>query len=206
MLAFLDLETEGLIASKHHVLEIACIVTDDSFNEVARFHRVCKTTTKFSELDEYIRDMHTKNGLWEETKQPASSCVVEGRPTYTGAWGVGFLDEALAQFLREHAVKLGKDDKGRPTVDRPQLAGNSIHFDRGFLRQYMPEAEAELHYRMLDVSSINELMRRANPKVWEGRPRASETAAHRAMPDAEESLRVCRYYAEKVHSIPEYSL
>ena len=201
MLAFLDLETEGLSPAKHRVLEVACIVTDDALTEVARFHRVCRTPTQFYELDEFIRDMHTKNGLWKETQIPPSRTRTVTGDEYTGAWGIEFVDGALAEFLRDHAVKLGKDDKGRPTVDRPQLAGNSIHFDRGFMKVHMPNAEAELHYRMLDVSSINELMRRANKPVWEGRPRTAETAAHRAMPDAEESLRVCRYYAARFGNI-----
>jgi len=190
MLAFLDLETTGLDPRKERILEVACIITDDKFVEVKRDGWLVRCDRQFHELDEYVRDMHTKSGLWKDLS--------------VDEWGgtaIDAVDYQLAELLREHAVKLGKDDKGKVTLDRPQLAGNTISFDRAFMKMYLPNAEAELHYRNLDVSSINELMRRANPKVWEGRPRLSESAAHRAMADCEDSLTVCRYYAERVGGI-----
>lgn len=39
-LAWIDLETTGLDPDADWVLEVACIITDDQFNELARFHRV----------------------------------------------------------------------------------------------------------------------------------------------------------------------
>ena len=43
------------------------------------------------------------------------------------------------------------------------LCGNSIATDRAFLARDMPELDAFLHYRMVDVSSIKELCRRWYP-------------------------------------------
>jgi len=43
------------------------------------------------------------------------------------------------------------------------LCGNSIGTDRGFIVRDMPELDAHLHYRMIDVSSIKELCRRWYP-------------------------------------------
>lgn len=205
MIVFLDLETTGLRADKHSVLEVAAlVVTDDLITEVARFHRVVQTThISFYELDEVVRDMHTKNGLWAETQNPSSFDRIErngpsGYGTYHnqiegGCYHKREVDRELAEFIRTHAVKLGKNDKGAITIDRPQLAGNSIHFDRGFMKVHLPQAEAELHYRMIDVSSMDELARRVWKATHDARPKAND--AHRAMSDVERSLALTRYYA-----------
>ena len=37
------------------------------------------------------------------------------------------------------------------------LAGNSVHFDRNFLRNEMPNLLEHLHYRIVDVSTIKVL-------------------------------------------------
>ncbi len=176
MLAFLDLETTGLSIERDDILELACIVTDDAFAEVARYHAVIKATREFHTLPEVVRDMHTQSGLWREANGPTAEHLLS-------------IDKDLAAFLREHAVKI------TPTgVERPQLAGNGIHFDRGFMRRCLRHAEAELHYRQLDITSVNELMRRCCPAIYAARPR-SEQIAHRALADTLESLAIARYYA-----------
>ena len=43
--------------------------------------------------------------------------------------------------------------------DRSPLCGNSIWQDRRFLTKYMPKLNAFFHYRLVDVSSIKELVR-----------------------------------------------
>lgn len=182
MIAFLDLETTGLSESTDSILEVACIVTTDQLEEVAAYHSLVTPFARFHELDPFVRDMHTKNGLWDALT------------TSIAAQSLADVEKELAAFLRKHTVILGKDDKGRVTISRAPLAGNSIGFDRGFLKNWMPQAEAELHYRNFDVSSINILVQAFWPKVWEGRPRSVE-AAHRAMDDVRESLETARYYA-----------
>ena len=65
MLAFLDLETSGLDVDHDDVLEVACLIIDDSLtSEVARYQAVVRTDREFYELPEVVRDMHTKSGLW----------------------------------------------------------------------------------------------------------------------------------------------
>jgi oligoribonuclease len=185
MLAFLDLETCGLDIEGDDILEVACIVTDDRLaTEVARYHAVVRTDREFYQLPEVVRDMHTKSGLWAEVKDDKIAQPIRQ------------VDEALTSFLREHAVKLEREG-GRATLTRPQLAGNGIHFDRGFMRRCLRKAEAELHHRQLDVTSINELMRRFCPAIYEARPRPTESA-HRAMDDVLESLAVARHYGRAV--------
>lgn len=40
-----------------------------------------------------------------------------------------------------------------------QLAGNSVHVDRVFLQRLMPQLLDHLHYRIVDVSTLQELCR-----------------------------------------------
>jgi oligoribonuclease len=179
MLVFLDLETTGLDVEHDDILEVACLVIDDGLvAEVARYHAIVMACREFYALPEVVRDMHTKSGLWAEATDPTAKPLL-------------VVDQELAAFLREHAVKINED---RTTLVRPQLAGNGIHFDRGFLRRCLPRSEAELHYRQLDVTSVNELARRFSPLLFEARPRPP-ASAHRAMADVEESLAVARHYA-----------
>ncbi len=74
------------------------------------------------------------------------------------------------------------------------MAGNSIHADRAFLA-HPPWAVvlAHLHYRIFDVSSIKEAVRRWAPEaVLEGVPR--KALRHEARADMEESIEEARYY------------
>jgi len=41
-----------------------------------------------------------------------------------------------------------------PTANVAPLAGNTIGTDRMFIARYMPELDAHLHYRNIDVSTI----------------------------------------------------
>ena len=50
------------------------------------------------------------------------------------------------------------------------LCGNSIATDRRFIARDMPELDAYLHYRMVDVSSIKELARRWYPRAYFASP------------------------------------
>lgn len=39
------------------------------------------------------------------------------------------------------------------------MAGNSVYVDRLFLRKYMPVSNDYIHYRIIDVSSIKEVVK-----------------------------------------------
>lgn len=207
MIVWIDLETTGLSPKRDSILEVACIVTDDAFREVARFERVLSWRRDVAEalanaqpcdiaglsnasgVDPVVIEMHQKNGLWAEV----------ANATYS----IARVDEELAAFIQDRAVKVVD---GRP--DRPQLAGSSVHFDATFLAIHMPQTDSRLHYRQIDVTTINEIARRAWPTVHAARPKSTGTA-HRAMPDIEQSLAVARYYVERfetllaVHKIAE---
>ena len=60
----------------------------------------------------------------------------------------------------------------------------------------MPELEAHLHYRIVDVSSVKELARRWYPRAYYASP--EKTGGHRALGDIRDSIAELRYYREAV--------
>ncbi|MHB8452313.1 MAG: oligoribonuclease, partial [Mycobacteriales bacterium] len=83
-----------------------------------------------------------------------------------------------------------------PESGKAPLCGNSIATDRGFLARDMPALDAWLHYRMVDVSSIKELVRRWYPKLYFAAP--AKQRGHRALADIHESIEELRYYRRTV--------
>ena len=80
--------------------------------------------------------------------------------------------------------------KGQFGSDPAILAGNSIHNDRLFVRQWWPEVEELLHYRMLDVSSWKIFMQGRHGLNFE------KKEVHRAFDDIQASIAELQYYLE----------
>lgn len=57
-------------------------------------------------------------------------------------------EQTMVNFIGQHAPK-----------DQCPLAGNTVHMDKRFLDKYMPKFTAQLHYRIVDVSTVKELCR-----------------------------------------------
>jgi oligoribonuclease len=64
----------------------------------------------------------------------------------------------------------------------------------------MPEVEAWLHYRSVDVSTLKELCRRWYPEAFAQAPRKHST--HRALDDIKESIAELAYYRAAIFADP----
>ena len=97
-------------------------------------------------------------------------------------FGAGALE--VLEYVQQHIAEPGT----------APMCGNSIGVDRRFLDRQLPELDAYLHYRSVDVSSLKELCRRWYPAVFKHRPGKRET--HRALDDVRESIAELRYYRD----------
>ena len=165
----MDLEMTGLEPSRHVIVEIATLITDDHLNIVAEGPDLVlhASPEELSEMGDFVTEMHKKSGLLP---------LIEAS-TITLAQA----QEQTLSFIKQHI----SEPRSVP------LCGNSIGTDRRFLQEYMPELEAFLHYRNIDVSTLKELARRWHPEVLASVP--EKATSHRALDDIRESI------AELVH-------
>ena len=164
----------GLDPTYNTIVEIATLITDDDLQVVAEGPDlvVSATAEELARMDEVVRAMHTRSGLLDAVVESTISLQDAGKVT---------LD-----FLREHI----------PTAGTVPLCGNSIGTDRRFLAACLPDIDAYLHYRSIDVSTVKELVRRWYPEAYAGAPK--KQGAHRALDDIRESVEELRYYRQMV--------
>lgn len=172
-LVWIDCEMTGLDLARDALVEIACIVTDGELTPLDEgVDVVIKPPAEALDgMLDVVRDMHTSSGLL--TELAAGVTLAEAQDLVLG-------------YIRKHV----------PESRRVPLCGNSIATDRAFLARDMPELDAFLHYRMIDVSSVKELARRWYPRAYFASP--EKRGGHRALADISESIRELRYYREVV--------
>jgi len=163
----------GLDIGADALIEVAALVTDFDLNVLGDGIDVIIAPPQeaLDQMIPFVRDMHVKSGLLDELA--------------TGTTMADAQERVLA-YIKEHC----------PSGSRPPLAGNTVATDRTFLSRDMPELEAFLHYRIVDVSSIKELSRRWFPKAYFNSP--AKSGGHRALADIQESIEELRYYREAV--------
>jgi oligoribonuclease len=172
-LVWLDLEMTGLDLDRHVIVEIAALVTDDDLEPVDDGIDliVHQPPSALAEMDDFVRNMHTKSGLLPEIEASTLSLADAGAQ--------------VLDYVRGHVAE-----------GSSPLCGNSIGVDRRFLDRQLPELDRYIHYRSIDVSSFKELCRRWYPLVYKGRPGKNET--HRALADVQESIAEMKYYRENM--------
>jgi len=173
-LVWVDLEMTGLDPERHHIVEIAVIVTDGALERVQEGPDLVVTAPAgaLEAMDPVVVRMHEASGLIGEIRAATLT--------------VGQAESQVLRFLTEHVP----DSRSAP------LAGNSVHADRAFLRRHMPELEAYVHYRNVDVSTIKELARRWYPEAFEDAPAKDD--GHRALADIRASIQELLYYRHSV--------
>jgi len=170
---WLDLEMSGLSATKDLILEIAAIVTDWDFNEIATYQGIIKNDAKILKkrfaLSAAFWDINPKSrdGLLNQNDS--------GKP-------LSEIEDEILEFIDKNF------DSAKPVL----TAGNSIHVDRRFIMENWPKFDARLHYRMLDVSAWK--------VVFDGKfnKRFAKAGAHRALDDIRGSIMELKYYLTKI--------
>jgi oligoribonuclease len=172
-LLWMDLEMTGLSPVEDRILEVAAIVTDWEFNEIATYQAVKKVGPNLMKSR-----MQVSKDFWDANPDARDALIAQN---LTGKNGRTVESELLA-FIDLHFEK----------DERVLLAGNSIHQDRKFIENEWVRLNTRLHYRMLDVSAWK--------VVFEGkyRKKFSKPEAHRALEDIRGSIEELKYYLKKV--------
>jgi oligoribonuclease len=173
----MDLEMTGLDPLSNVVVEIATLITDDDLIVVAEGPDLVlhATEDQLAAMVPVVVEMHAASGLTELIR--ASTTTIEEA------------SRATLAFLQAHVAK-----------GEVPLCGNSIGTDRRFLQQYLPEVEAWLHYRNVDVSTLKELVRRWRPDVLASAP--EKVSNHRAMEDVRASVAELAHYRAALFGAP----
>lgn len=170
LLVWLDMEMTGLDPETCVPIEVALVVTSGDLEELETFHAVIhQDTAALASMNDFVRDMHTGNGLLDRVARSGTS--------------LGEADSAAAALVARHCPE-----------GEGLLAGNSIHQDRRFIAKYFPALEKCLHYRMVDVSTLKELVRR-----WYGEAALfpKPESDHTALADTRQSIAELAFYREK---------
>jgi oligoribonuclease len=170
---WIDLEMTGLDPVKDRILEVAAIVTDWDFNEIATYEGIVKVGPRL-----LARRMKFASEFWDANPEARDSLIAQNEHGRSGRT----IENELLLFIEEHF------DPDTPVL----LGGNSIHQDRRFIVNEWPRLDRRLHYRMLDVTAWKVVMEGKFKK------RFAKPEEHRALGDIRGSIMELKYYLGKV--------
>ncbi len=172
-LVWIDCEMTGLDLGADAMIEVAALVTDFDLNVLGEgVDLIIKPPAEsLDQMIPFVRTMHETSGLLDELDSGITLAEAEAQ---------------VLAYIKEHCAE----------GSRPPLAGNTVGTDRSFIVRDMPDLDAFLHYRIVDVSSVKELSRRWYPRAYFSAP--AKRGNHRALADIQESIEELRYYRETV--------
>ena len=164
----------GLDPVNDYPLEIAAIVTDWNFKEIATYEGAVHWCSK------HLEEKFDRNKDFWDHDGAASRVQLTAQNKAT--------DKTKAAVERELIAFLDENFDDGPVL----LGGNSIHQDRKFIDQWFPKFAKRLHYRMLDVSAWKVVMEGKFGKKF------AKPEQHRALDDIRGSIEELEYYLKKV--------
>lgn len=192
-LLWIDLETTGLSATSDVPLELGLAVTDmwgKIFAE--RSWLIHEENPAFSHAmargadHEIVGPMHDKSGLWDDLTDHPDRALTRAE-----------VDMMADNWLASQGVLPG-------TLP---MCGSSIgSLDRPFILAHFPTLNQRFSYRNVDISSIKELCRRFNPRIFEAMPATgydSSNAAHRVLEDIHTSIKEYQFYLDNFLFVSE---
>ncbi|XP_076383390.1 oligoribonuclease [Megalopta genalis] len=173
-IVWIDMEMTGLHVETSHIMEVACIITDKNLNVIGDEVNIVihQPDEILDNMNDWCMKHHKETGLTDESRLSKTS--------------VRNAEKVLLNHLQKH-VKIGSCP----------LAGSSVYMDRMFLYKYMPSVNNYLHYRLIDTSTLKELIVRWNLNV----PEFTKSAEHRALSDIKESIKELEYYKKNLFNL-----
>jgi oligoribonuclease len=138
--------------------------------------------TVISQMNDYVKNMHHDSGFMAEWNSYIEN---PDMPSFDHANVV----EDVFSWLSGHGL-----------LDQPntfEMCGNTISFDRKMLEQDLPLLENWFFHRNIDVSSLKQLCKRHNPRVYEHWQQIKPVKKpHRALLDIAVSVKEYRHYVD----------
>lgn len=182
---FLDMETTGLDVTDDLPLEVGlALVTKEMSVEASvsvlinpKSFGIPSRDELEGYCDDIVKDMHNKNGLLDDLYKVSAEvpCLL--------------LPDAqvyLLDWLKRNGI---------PEGGLPMAGGNIANFDRPFLKEFLLPVEKWFHYRNIDISTIKELCRQYNPRIFENAPKKKHD--HRVLADIQDSAIELEYYLQE---------
>jgi oligoribonuclease len=168
-LVWIDLEMTGLQPETDTILEIATVITNNDLEIIAEGPNfvIHHTEEVLARMDEWNTTQHTSSGLVQAAKESTIS--------------LEYAEAETLYFLKQYTKRR-----------MSPLCGNSVWQDRLFIQRYMPQIDDFLHYRIIDVSSVKEVIRR----WYSGNPQEKfiKPENHRAHEDILYSIAELKHY------------
>ncbi len=168
-LIWMDLEFTGL-SDDQVIIETACIITDKNLEILEEGPNLVihRSDEELKIIEDWPLKVHTDSGLLNKVKNSKTT--------------ISQADQINVEFISKWVDK-----------NRGILCGNSIHIDRRYIHKEMPKLDSYLNYRMIDVSSFKEVIKRWYKKN-ENEPQKNNT--HQALDDIKESIEELKWYKE----------
>jgi oligoribonuclease (3'-5' exoribonuclease) len=184
LILFCDLETTGTDRDLDSIIEVGIsVVTWPAFNEVfARSYLVLPTDEAWerAQAKDVVRDMHKANGLTEDIEK-LRSLAPEYREAFTPENVDGQIDTDLSMF-------------GSRGSSHIPLAGSGIsHFDRPFIKRYLPLFDARCSHWHYDVGVLRRMFLLAGARYAD-----DSGKTHRALDDARVHAEEFRFYMDRI--------
>lgn len=191
-IVWMDMEMTGLDINTDKIMEVSCIITDNQLQILAEEPSIVihHPDNVLNAMNSWCLNTHTKVTYCPKLQKFRNVVKLLFVYLQTGLFTecqnsrttLAEAENQLLEFLKNSGV---------PQSSAP-LAGNTIYMDRMFLRKYMPLVDSYLNYRIIDVSSVKELCKRWNSRLFAKAPRKKNL--HRGLDDIKESIEELRYY------------
>ncbi|KZC04224.1 putative oligoribonuclease, partial [Dufourea novaeangliae] len=161
----------GLDIQASHILEVACIITNKDLKVIGNEINIVihQPNEILDNMNDWCINHHGKTKLTDESRFSKTTTQEA--------------EKIILNHLQMH-------------IERGvcPLAGSSVYMDRIFLYKHMPAVNDYLHYRLIDTSTIKELITRWNLDC----PTFTKKSNHRALSDIKESIKELQHYRKYV--------
>jgi len=176
MYLWIDLETTGLDPDNDRIMEVGWFLSEHH-EKITEEQSVLITPDKIAwelmQQDLFVQTMHTENDLLKDME----------------TFGTIMVDDAEDQILEILDIH---------QVGQPILAGSSVHFDRSFIRYWMPRLDRRLSHRHMDASALRMFF---DSVGYQSVGQKIEPTKHRALEDSLESFDLYRKYVRLVQEL-----